>query len=57
MGKLLNTILEMQLFFTYTNNWKNGYFTYSWLKAAGAHSNQKATGTAGHSLFWKIENR
>mgnify|MGYP000203572765 FL=1 len=57
MGKLLNTILEMQLFFTYTNNWKNGYFTYSWLKAAGAHSNQKATGTAGHSLFWKIEKR
>ncbi|MES5005887.1 hypothetical protein [Prevotella disiens] len=40
-----------------TNNWKNGYFTYSWPKAAGAHSNLKATGTAGHSIFWKIEKR
>ena len=43
--------------FTNTNNWKNGYFTYSWPKAAGAHSNLKATGTAGHSIFWKIEKR
>ena len=43
--------------FTNTNNWKNGYFTYSWPKVAGAHSNLKATGTAGHSIFWKIEKR
>ena len=43
--------------FTNTNNWKNGYFTYSWPKAAGAHSDLKATGTAGHSIFWKIEKR
>ena len=43
--------------FTNTNNWKNGYFTYSWPKAAGAHRNLKATGTAGRSIFWKIEKR
>ena len=43
--------------FTNANNWKNGYFTYSWPKAAGAHRNLKATGTAGHSIFWKIEKR
>ena len=43
--------------FTNKANWENGSFTYSWPNASGALYNLKATGTAGHSIFWRIEKK
>ena len=43
--------------FTDKTNWQNGSFSYSWPKASGSSRNLKATGTAGHSIFWRTEKR
>ncbi|WP_274289678.1 hypothetical protein [Prevotella corporis] len=42
---------------TYKTNWQNGSFSYSWPNASGSSRNLKATGTAGHSIFWRTEKR
>ena len=36
-------------------NWRNGEFTYSWPKASRAPHSIRATGTAGRSIFWRVE--
>lgn len=41
--------------FTNKANWRNGEFTYSWPKASRAPHSIRATGTAGRSIFWRVE--
>lgn len=36
-------------------NWQRGSFSYSWSNASKSLYNLKATGTAGHSIFWRTE--
>lgn len=38
-------------------NWQRGSFSYSWSNASKSLYNLKATGTAGHSIFWRTEKR
>ena len=43
--------------FTDKANWQNGSFIYSWSNASRSPRNLKATGAAGHSIFWRTEKR
>ena len=43
--------------FTDKTNWQRGSFSYSWSNASKSLYNLKATGTAGHSIFWRREKR
>lgn len=43
--------------FTDKTNWQRGSFSYSWSNASKSLYNLKATGTAGHSIFWRTEKR
>ena len=43
--------------FTDKTNWQRGSFSYSWSNASKSLYNLKATGTAGHSIFWRTEKK